>query len=78
VSRQTGNKDSVVPPCHEKAAALVERFHLTLDGESYNVPIAADETLLQAALAAGIDAPNSCTGGGAAPACRGFELAMNQ
>ncbi len=27
------------------------------------VPIAAGETLLQAALAAGIDAPNSCTEG---------------
>jgi len=43
--------------------ALVERFRLTLDGENHIVPIAAGETLLQAALAVGIDAPNSCTKG---------------
>jgi ferredoxin len=45
------------------ANALVESFRLTLDGENHIVPIAAGETLLQAALAAGIDAPNSCTKG---------------
>ena len=38
-------------------------FRLTLDGEDHTVPIAAGETLLQAALAAGIDAPHSCTEG---------------
>ena len=43
--------------------ALVESFRLTLDGENHIVPIAAGETLLQAALAVGIDAPNSCTNG---------------
>ncbi len=43
--------------------ALVESFRLTLDGENHIVPIAAGETLLQAALAVGIDAPNSCTKG---------------
>jgi ferredoxin len=43
--------------------ALVESFRLTLDGEDYIVPVAAGETLLQAALAAGIDAPHSCTEG---------------
>ena len=42
---------------------FVENFRLTLDGENHIVPIAAGETLLQAALAAGIDAPNSCTKG---------------
>ncbi|MCP4362809.1 MAG: 2Fe-2S iron-sulfur cluster binding domain-containing protein [Chloroflexi bacterium] len=36
---------------------------MTLDGENHTVPIAAGETLLQATLAAGIDAPNSCTKG---------------
>ena len=41
----------------------VESFRLTLDGEDHTVPIAADETLLQAALAAGIDAPHYCTEG---------------
>ncbi len=43
--------------------APVESFRLTLDGEDNTVPIAAGETLLQAALAAGIDAPHSCTEG---------------
>ena len=41
----------------------VESFSLTLDGENHTVPIAAGETLLQAALAAGIDAPHTCTEG---------------
>jgi ferredoxin len=44
-------------------AALIESFRLTLDGEHHIVPIASGETLLQAALAAGIDAPHSCTEG---------------
>jgi hypothetical protein len=38
------------------AIACVDSFRLTLDGEDHAVPIAAGETLLQAALAAGIDA----------------------
>ena len=38
-------------------------FRLSLDGEAHVVPIVAGETLLQAALAAGIDAPHSCTEG---------------
>ncbi len=41
----------------------VDRFRLTLDGQDHTVPIAAGETLLQAALAAGIDAPHLCTEG---------------
>ena len=45
------------------ANAVVDSFRLTLDGENHIVPIAAGETLLQAALAAGIDAPHSCTEG---------------
>ncbi len=45
------------------AETTVESFRLTLDGENHIVPIAADETLLQAALASGIDAPHSCTEG---------------
>jgi 3-ketosteroid 9alpha-monooxygenase subunit B len=44
-------------------SATVESFRLTLDAEDHIVPIAAGETLLQAALAAGIDAPSSCTEG---------------
>ncbi len=43
--------------------AIVESFRLTLDDEDHTVPIAVGETLLQAALAAGIDAPHSCTEG---------------
>jgi ring-1,2-phenylacetyl-CoA epoxidase subunit PaaE len=41
----------------------VDSFRLTLDGRDHTVPIAAGETLLQAALAAGIDAPHLCTEG---------------
>ncbi len=41
----------------------IESFRLTLDGKYHTVPIADGETLLQAALAAGIDAPYSCTEG---------------
>jgi 3-ketosteroid 9alpha-monooxygenase subunit B len=54
-----GNGQSAELP----ADCLVETFRLTLDGEEHIVPIAAGETLLQAALAAGIDAPHSCTEG---------------
>ena len=43
--------------------AIVASFRLTLDSQDHIVPIAAGETLLQAALAAGIDAPHSCTEG---------------
>jgi len=45
------------------AEVLIEHFKLTLDGEDHVVPITSGQTLLQAALAAGIDAPNSCTEG---------------
>ena len=45
------------------AETTVESFRLTLDGESHTVPIAAGETLLQAVLTAGIDAPHNCTEG---------------
>ncbi len=45
------------------ARTTVESFRLTLDSENHTVPIAAGETLLQATLAAGIDAPHSCTEG---------------
>lgn len=43
--------------------AFIESFRLTLDEEEHIVPIAAGETLLQAALEAGIDAPTSCAEG---------------
>ena len=59
MSQSKGSDCGAVP----SASALVQSFRLTLDGESHTVPIAAGETLLQAALAAGIDAPNSCTEG---------------
>jgi ferredoxin len=41
----------------------VKSFRLTLDSEDHIVPIADGETLLEAALAAGIDAPHTCTEG---------------
>jgi ferredoxin len=43
--------------------SAVENFRLTLDGIDHTVPIIVGETLLQAALAAGIDAPHNCTEG---------------
>lgn len=43
--------------------AVARSFRLTLDDENHHVSIAPGETLLEAALAAGIDAPNNCTKG---------------
>ena len=43
--------------------SLIEEFQLTLDGEIHNVPISGNQTLLQAALEFGVDAPSSCTEG---------------
>ncbi len=40
-----------------------ESFRLTLDAIDHTVPIDAGQTLLEAALAAGIDAPHNCTQG---------------
>ena len=57
---QSMESDSDAEPAVD---ATVESFCLTLDGENHTVPIAADETLLEAALAAGIDAPFSCKEG---------------
>ncbi len=45
------------------ANVTVESFRLTLEEEDHTVPIAAGETLLNAALAAGIEAPFSCQEG---------------
>ncbi len=56
------NRDAVEVPA-VPTEALIESFRLTLDGEDHAVPIAPGETLLEAALAAGIDAPCSCTEG---------------
>lgn len=38
-------------------------FRLTLDDETFEIEILAGETLLAAALKAGVDVPNSCTQG---------------
>ena len=59
MNQSNGNDSGVAPP----EDALIESFRLTLDGDDHSVPIAAGETLLEAALAAGIDAPHSCTQG---------------
>jgi len=56
------NREAVEVPAVPREA-VVESFRLTLDGEDHAVPIAPGETLLEAALAAGIDAPCSCTEG---------------
>jgi 3-ketosteroid 9alpha-monooxygenase subunit B len=56
------NREAVEVPA-PPAETLIESFRLTLDGEDHAVPIAPGETLLEAALAAEIDAPCSCTEG---------------
>jgi ring-1,2-phenylacetyl-CoA epoxidase subunit PaaE len=56
VIRGEGNEAGAEPPAKES-------FRLTLDGFDHTVPIVAGDTLLQAALAAGIDAPHACTEG---------------
>ncbi len=56
MSQSKGNESGAEP-------LAMENFRLTLDGIDHIVPIAAGETLLQAALTAGIDAPHSCTQG---------------
>ncbi len=62
MSQSKGNDSDAGPPTHA-TNAFVESFRLTLDSEHHTVPITAGETLLQAALAAGIDAPYSCSEG---------------
>ena len=47
----------------ELNAAPIDRFRLTLDGEDHDVAISSGETLLEAAVASGVDAPHSCTEG---------------
>ncbi len=64
MSQSKGSDSGAGPPGNALSTnAIVESFRLTLDSEDYIVPIAVGETLLQAALAAGIDAPHSCTEG---------------
>jgi len=64
MSRCKGSDSDTGPSANALSTnAIVESFRLTLDGEDHSVPISAGQTLLQAALAAGIDAPNSCTEG---------------
>ena len=57
--------DDAAPATAEVPAAevTVESFRMTLDDEDHTVPIAPGQTLLEAALAAGLDAPCSCTEG---------------
>ncbi len=55
--------DGSDPGAGRSGDATIENFRLILDSEDHTVPIAAGETLLEAALAAGIDAPHACTEG---------------
>ncbi len=64
MTQSKGSDSGAGPPGNALSTnAIVESFRLTLDSHDYIVPIAVGETLLQAALAAGIDAPHSCTEG---------------
>lgn len=42
---------------------VVDQFRLTLDGEDHTVPIASGQSLLEAALAVGVDVPHKCKEG---------------
>jgi len=57
--------DDAAPATADVPAAevTVESFRMILDDEDHTVPIAPGQTLLEAALAAGLDAPCSCTEG---------------
>ncbi len=50
-------------PTPAPRASGITTFRLTLDEEEHVVPITAGQTLLQAAIAAGIDVPSSCIQG---------------
>jgi len=64
MSQGNGSDRDAAPSTNASSTmASVKSFRLTLDGEDHTVPIAAGETLLQAALATGIDAPHTCTEG---------------
>jgi len=57
------NQDEANDQAPESKSSSVDSFRLTLDGKDHVVAIADGETLLQAALAAEIDAPHNCTEG---------------
>ncbi len=50
-------------PVATPAGESLGTFRLTLDGQDHEVPIKTGQSLLQAAIAAGLDAPFSCTEG---------------
>jgi ring-1,2-phenylacetyl-CoA epoxidase subunit PaaE len=51
------------PPADAGAAVEAARARLILDGKTAEVPVASGETVLEAALRAGLDLPYSCRGG---------------
>lgn len=59
--------DDPTPAARDDAVPVenisVESFRLTLDGNDHTVPMNTGETLLEAAVRAGVDAPSSCTEG---------------
>ncbi|MCP4981558.1 MAG: ferredoxin--NADP reductase [Gammaproteobacteria bacterium] len=63
IERFVSPDDPSTPSEVSATDSTVDSFRLTLDEEDHRVTISAGETLLQAALAAGVDAPSSCTEG---------------
>jgi 3-ketosteroid 9alpha-monooxygenase subunit B len=57
---ESDQNNSAIQP---STIAIATSFRLTLDSSDHTVPISNTETLLEAALSAGIDAPHTCTEG---------------
>ncbi|MEQ8654838.1 MAG: ferredoxin--NADP reductase [Kiloniellales bacterium] len=56
-------EDTPLEGAPQAGGEAVDSYRVTLDGEDHSIEITAGQTLLEAALAAGIDVPNSCTEG---------------
>lgn len=63
IERFVSPSDDVVVPDQPGAEQIPERVAIDLQGKTYDVPYVRGQTLLQSALAAGLDAPYSCEEG---------------
>jgi 3-ketosteroid 9alpha-monooxygenase subunit B len=63
VERFVSPPDTVITPEQPADEQIPERVAIELQGKTYDVPYVRGKTLLQSALAAGLDAPYSCEEG---------------
>jgi len=63
VHRELFNAPKAPPPRREETAAGEVEAHIQLDGVRRRIAMRGGETILEAALRAGLEAPYSCTGG---------------